>query len=71
MGEIDKAVVELERAAKYLSDDPVVLEHLGDAYLKKGLNDKAVETYERASKLDTKNIKLKEKLERLRKVIKK
>ena len=71
MGEIEKAVQELERAAKFLPDDPAVLEHLGDAYLKIGQKEKALDMYEKASKLDAKNVKLKEKLERLRKGIKK
>jgi tetratricopeptide (TPR) repeat protein len=31
-GDYEKAVVELERAVKIVEDDPVILEHLGDAY---------------------------------------
>ncbi|MEK7829264.1 MAG: tetratricopeptide repeat protein, partial [Deltaproteobacteria bacterium] len=67
MGEITLAVQELERAIKYMSDDHVVLEHLGDAYLKKGLKDKAIEIYDKILKADPKNTKLKEKLDGLKK----
>ncbi|MBI5327528.1 MAG: tetratricopeptide repeat protein, partial [Deltaproteobacteria bacterium] len=67
MGEIEKAVVELERAIKYMPNDSVVFEHLGDVYLKKGLKGKAVEFYEKAVRLDAKNEKLKGKLDELKK----
>lgn len=47
-GEIEKAVLYLEKAVAKKPEDPVILEHLGDAYL--GLNRKAeaLELYRRA-----------------------
>src|SRR5690606_24382614 len=47
-GRISEAIVELEKAAKLKPDEPVILHHLGDAYLKSNLWHKAREQYERA-----------------------
>ena len=38
-GEFNKALKYLKKAVELVPDDPIMLEHLGDAYLK--LNDKA------------------------------
>ncbi len=38
-GEFEKALQYLQKAVQLVPDDPIMLEHLGDAYLK--LNDKA------------------------------
>ncbi len=47
-GRFDEAVAELTRAAA-MEPDPVVLEHLGDAFSKTGQADKAKATWERAA----------------------
>jgi tetratricopeptide (TPR) repeat protein len=70
-GDFDRAVVELERAAKYIPEDPIVAEHLGDAYYKKGLKEKALKYFEISYTLDPKNKSLQEKLEKLRMEIEK
>jgi Flp pilus assembly protein TadD len=44
-GDYHAAVVELERAAGLAGNDPVVSEHLGDAYLKVGRTEDAVRVY--------------------------
>jgi tetratricopeptide (TPR) repeat protein len=53
-GEFEKAVQYLQKAVQMVPDDPIMLEHLGDAYLK--LNDKA-----NALKYYNKSLKHKEK----------
>lgn len=64
LGDFDKAVEALESAALRMADspDPVVLEHLGDAYAKQGRGDKAREQYEAALKLNPKSETVREKL---------
>ena len=66
-GEIEKAVIELEKAHLLAPEDPVIAEHLGDAYASRNLIDKAIIMYERAMKLDPKKTELKEKIKKLRK----
>jgi tetratricopeptide (TPR) repeat protein len=44
-GDYPKAVEHLERAAELVSDDPTVIEHLGDAYEKVGRNKDASQAY--------------------------
>ncbi len=56
---------ELKRAHELLPDDPNVIEHLGDVYLKIGDNKKAVEYYQKAAKIDPKNSAVKKKLDNL------
>ena len=48
-GQFKEAVAELEKAAE-MDPDPVVLDHLGDAYLQAGQPDKAAITWERSAK---------------------
>ena len=69
-GEFGKAVVELEKATRLLPEDPIVMEHLGDAYLKNNSGHKALASYESAIKADPSNVKIKDKLEKLRKELK-
>ncbi len=45
---IDEAIRELERAATLLDSDPIIHEHLGDAYNKKGMIEKAIEHYQKS-----------------------
>jgi tetratricopeptide (TPR) repeat protein len=49
LGQSRRAVAELEKAAAEKKPDPVILDHLGDAYLKDGRPDKARQTWRRAA----------------------
>ncbi|HTL11586.1 MAG TPA: tetratricopeptide repeat protein [Bdellovibrionota bacterium] len=49
-GRVSEAVVQLEHAAKLKPDEPVILQHLGDAYVKSNLWHKAIEEYQEAMK---------------------
>ena len=42
-------MAELEKAGLHEKPDPVILDHLGDAYLKNGQPDKARQTWRRAA----------------------
>ncbi|MBP1720093.1 MAG: tetratricopeptide repeat protein [Deltaproteobacteria bacterium] len=64
-GQLDKAIAELEKAHKLAPEDPVIAEHLGDAYLKNQQGDKAVQMYERSLQLDPKKTEVAEKLKKL------
>jgi len=61
MGEYEAALEQLKKAAGYV-EDAVVLEHLGDAYLKVNDREKAKEAYEKGLKKDPKSKSLKKKL---------
>lgn len=63
---IDRAVEYLEKASSLLSD-PVIYDHLGDAYFKKGANNKAVSNWEKSLSIDATQEKVKEKLNKLKK----
>ena len=47
-GDYRKAVTTLDRAVRLVSDDPVILEHAGDAHQKLGQSVQALEYYRRA-----------------------
>ena len=64
-GELDKAVIELERAYKALPNDPIVAEHLADAYLKSSLRKKAIALYKKVITLDPENVKVENKIQEL------
>jgi tetratricopeptide (TPR) repeat protein len=49
LGQTRRAVAELEKATAEKKPDPVILDHLGDAYLKNGQPDKARQTWRRAA----------------------
>ena len=51
MGDYDKALIFLEKAAG-LKEDGTIIEHLGDVLFRLGRVDEAVKQWERASKLD-------------------
>jgi Flp pilus assembly protein TadD len=55
----------LKKAAELTPDDPVIAEHLGDAYKETGSVEKAREQYERALQIDPERTEVKEKLESL------
>ena len=63
---IKEALNELEKAVTIVPDDPMIIEHLGDVYLKSGKKDKAIAQYERVLKIDPEQKKIKEKLENLK-----
>jgi Tfp pilus assembly protein PilF len=63
-GRVKEAVTELERA-KTMLEDPVIYDHLGDAYLKLKDSVKAKESYERSLKLDSSQANVTKKLEQL------
>jgi tetratricopeptide (TPR) repeat protein len=55
MGQAKDALPYLQRAAFMTNNDPVVLQHMGDAYLKLGLRREAVATWTRALEKDPRN----------------
>jgi len=68
-GRTQEAVVELEKAARLRPNEPSILEHLGDAYLRSNLREKAMRKYEDAAKFaeeNTTKTKLEAKVETLR-----
>jgi len=63
-GKFDQALADLLRAAKNMDrEDPVVLEHIGDTYLKLDRTQNALQSWQKALTLDPKNKKLGEKIE--------
>ena len=50
-GRVQQATVELEKAAQLKPNEPTILEHLGDAYARSNLQEKALKKYEDAYKL--------------------
>lgn len=72
-GRYDEAVKELKEAARLADNDPVILEHLGDAYLKTNERSRALDAYESAlEKHPTAEIapKLREKIQALKSQLK-
>jgi tetratricopeptide (TPR) repeat protein len=63
MGDYAKAVIELEKASQRVPNDPIVLEHLGDAYRALRLFDEARAAYERSSLYQEGNSDIIEKIE--------
>ena len=55
MGQIKDSLPYLQRAAVMTNNDPVVLQHVGDAYLKLGLRREAIQTWTRALEKDPHN----------------
>ena len=55
MGQAKDALPYLQRAAFMTNNDPVVLQHVGDAYLKLGLRREAIATWTRALEKDPRN----------------
>jgi tetratricopeptide (TPR) repeat protein len=55
MGQAKDALPYLQRAAFMTNNDPVVLQHVGDAYLKLGLRREAIATWSRALEKDPRN----------------
>jgi tetratricopeptide (TPR) repeat protein len=63
LGDYDKAVEYLKQAVE-LDSDPVIFDHLGDAYAAKGKLERAREWWEKALALQPDNSAIKEKLDR-------
>jgi Tfp pilus assembly protein PilF len=71
-GKFDQALADLLRAAKNMAhDDPVVFEHIGDAYLKLNRVPQALEAWQKAVALDPQNKQLAEKIASTRTTISK
>jgi tetratricopeptide (TPR) repeat protein len=63
-GKFDQALADLLRAAQKLTrDDPVVLEHIGDACAKLDKSAQALDSWQKALNLDPKNKKLADKID--------
>lgn len=62
-GEYAKAVIELEKATTQISDDPVILEHLGDAYRALRRMTEARTAYQKSSRLQDGNQEILEKIQ--------
>lgn len=62
-GDYEQAVSQLERALKIVGEDPVILEHLGDAYAALSRFKDALAAYRQSSSLQDGNAKLREKIE--------
>jgi tetratricopeptide (TPR) repeat protein len=64
-GKFDQALNNLLSAAKTADhDDPVIFEHIGDAYFKLNRTSEALESWQKALALDPKNKNLANKIER-------
>jgi tetratricopeptide (TPR) repeat protein len=63
MGDYARAVVELEKASLRVSDDPTILEHLGDAYRALRRYEEARAAYVRSSRLQVGNQSILEKIQ--------
>ena len=62
-GEYGRAAKELERAVRIVADDPVILEHLGDAYAALSRFPEALAAYRHSSELQGPSASLREKIE--------
>src|SRR5437762_14241155 len=63
-GKFDQALADLLRAAKNIDrEDPIVFEHIGDTYLKLNRVSEALESWQKALKLDPKNKSIADKID--------
>lgn len=68
-GQIEDAIKYLEAAFKFRSDEAIIAEHLGDAYLRHQMWQKAQRMYQRAAQLEgdgSRHAKIEEKLANIR-----
>ncbi len=65
-GNYESALLDLKRASEIV-EDAVILEHLGDVYVKLGELDEAIATYKRVLAIDPKNRNVRKKLSNLQK----
>jgi tetratricopeptide (TPR) repeat protein len=70
-GRTREAVIELEKAARLKPNEAIILEHLGDAYLRSNLREKAVLQYRDAAKFADEETrrKIESKLESVRREV--
>ena len=64
LGKYEEAEQHIRKAVELGSTSPVIYEHLGDVYFKLSRIDKALEFWNKALKINSKNASLKEKIER-------
>ena len=65
-GNFDKALKYLKKAIELVPDDPIMLEHLGDAYLKLDDKPNALKFYQKSLKIKKKDTEaLQEKIRQL------
>ncbi len=65
MGDYQSALIDLKRASEIV-EDAVILEHLGDVYIKLNEIEKAIEAYKKVLNLEPHNKKVREKLSSLK-----
>jgi tetratricopeptide (TPR) repeat protein len=65
-GEYERAVIELEKASQLAQDDPVILEHLGDAYQSLKRFREALAAYQRSMDLQGENAEILDKIDATR-----
>lgn len=67
-GRTGEAIIELEKAASVAPNEPTILEHLGDAYARNNLQEKALHQYIEAARFATGELKQKieEKIENVK-----
>ena len=58
----DEALAEIEKAAALEKDDPVIHDHLGDIYYKKGMSERAKAEWKKSLELDPGQETVREKL---------
>jgi tetratricopeptide (TPR) repeat protein len=63
-GKYDQALVQLLKAAEYITTDAVVFDHIGDVYRASGNETEARRYYQKALDIDPKNTAIGEKLKR-------
>ena len=67
-GLFENALIHLQEAVRLIPDDPTILEHLGDAYIRVNEKEKALDCYHRSllkKKKETDRIELEKKIETL------
>ena len=64
MGRYAEAIETLRKAADIINNDPVIYEHLGDAYLSGGDSQNALDTWKKAVELHEKEEGLKQRVEK-------
>jgi tetratricopeptide (TPR) repeat protein len=57
-GLFQEALIYLEKAVKLTADDPIILEHLGDAYLQINDKENALKYYQKSLQLKTEDTKI-------------
>jgi tetratricopeptide (TPR) repeat protein len=66
-GDYPRAIEELDKAATLTGNDPVILEHLGDAYCAVGRYREALDAYEKSKDIQKKNVEIQRKIDETKK----